>query len=361
MARSYFNYESMLRWRAEWLEKQLTGRLLVRSTDRDFEASRQALLKRYVTFEFTPEVASINWSVFLNDVKQHSGRHRHQGGLVLFVIEGSGSTDIDGTLYKWKRGDLITLPIRPGGVEHQHFNDHAGKDCRWVAFYYKPFEDWVCHTMTHIQDHTDAPAPTGIGERVASSQPGLDLKLPEFQYREESARRQTLYDALMQIRDAQRQLRGPASCIRRGDELPWEVNAHGIMRWYLHPLFQYTALRNFNAYLQCLPPGSRSGLQKHPGDKVFFFLRGKGHTMVDGVRHDWGAEDLLILPIRPEGVAYQHFNDDPSAPAFLFACEPNLAFIFDLDRGSSFEELEDAPEFKDESSGNDIAAKPPVF
>ena len=50
MARSYFNYESMLRWRAEWLEKQLTGRLLVRSTDRDFEASRQALLKRYVTF-----------------------------------------------------------------------------------------------------------------------------------------------------------------------------------------------------------------------------------------------------------------------------------------------------------------------
>ena len=32
---------------------------------------------------------------------------------------------------------------------------------------------------------------------------------------------------------------------------------------------------------------------------------------------------------------------------FLFACEPNLAFIFDLDRGSSFEELETAPEFAD--------------
>ena len=83
--------------------------------------------------------------------------------------------------------------------------------------------------------------------------------------------------------------------------------------------------------------------------------------MIDGVCHDWGAEDLLILPIRPDGVAYQHFNDDPSAPAFLLACEPNLAFIFDLDRGSSFEELEEAPEFKAESSGNDISAKPPVF
>ncbi len=72
MSRSYFDYESMLRWRADWLEKQMTGKLLVRANERDFEASRQALLKRYVTFEFTPEVASTNWSVFLNDVKQHS-------------------------------------------------------------------------------------------------------------------------------------------------------------------------------------------------------------------------------------------------------------------------------------------------
>jgi mannose-6-phosphate isomerase class I len=105
----------MLRWRADWLKKQMTGKLLVRANERDFEASRQALLKRYVTFEFTPEVASTNWSVFLNDVKQHSGRHKHQGGLVLFVIEGNGSTDIDNTRYKWKRGDLITCrSVRAG-------------------------------------------------------------------------------------------------------------------------------------------------------------------------------------------------------------------------------------------------------
>ena len=83
--------------------------------------------------------------------------------------------------------------------------------------------------------------------------------------------------------------------------------------------------------------------------------------MMDCARYDWGAEDLLILPIRPEGVTYQHFNDDPSAPAFLFACEPNLAFIFDLDRGSSFEELQEAPEFSDPNAQRAIAANPPVF
>lgn len=361
MTRSYFNYESMLRWRAEWLEKQLTGKLLVKASDRDFEASRQALLKRYVTFEFTPEVASVNWSVFLNDVKEHSGRHRHQGGLVLFVIEGSGRTEIDGASYKWRRGDLITLPVRPGGVEHQHFNDDAGKDCRWVAFYYKPFEDWVCHTMTHLQDHTDAPAGSGNAETGAARGAAHDVRFPPFQFQPEVSAQAPLYDSLMQIRDAQRRLRESANCIRRGAELPWELNAHGIMRWYLHPLFLYTALRNFTVSLQCIPAGSRSGLQRHPGDKVFFFLRGKGHSMIDGARYDWGAEDLLILPIRPDGVTYRHFNDDPGAPAFLLACEPNLTFLFDLDRGSSFEELEAAPEFGDESVRRAIAAQPPLF
>jgi gentisate 1,2-dioxygenase len=360
VARSYFNYEAMLRWRAEWLEKQLTGKLLVRSSERDFEASRQALLKRYVTFEFTPEVASVNWSVFLNDVQQHSGRHKHQGGLVLFVIEGSGSTDIDGTRHTWRRGDLITLPIRPGGVEHQHFNDNPGQPCRWVAFYYKPFEDWVCHTMTHIQDHNSAATePKAREAATAAFKP--QAQFPGFHYQPAGHGQANLYDALMQIRDAQRELSEPASCIRTGAALPWEINRHGIMRWYLHPLFLYTALRNFSAYLQCIPAGSRSGAQKHPGDKVFFFLRGKGHTLIDGVRHDWGAEDLLILPIRPDGVTYQHFNDDPNTPAFVFACEPNLAFLFDLDRGSSFEELEAAPEFGDQAAGQVLHDKPPAF
>jgi gentisate 1,2-dioxygenase len=350
----------MLRWRAEWLEKQQTGKLLIRSGDRDFEASRQALLKRYVTFEFTPEVASVNWSVFLNDVRQHSGRHRHQGGLVLFVVSGSGSTDIDGTRYPWKRGDLITLPVRPGGIEHQHFNDHAGKDCRWVAFYYRPFEDWVCHTMTHLQDHHGTPPSPSTGERISAAACPPGGRYPDLLYQPHPPS-QNLYDSLVQMRDVQRQLRASAHCVRAGDHLSWEVNRHGILRWYLHPLFLYTALRNFSAYLQCLPPGSRSGRQRHPGDKVFFFVGGKGHTLVDGVRYDWSAEDLLILPIRPEGVTYQHFNDDSAAPAFLFACEPNLAFIFDLDRGSSFEELENAPEFHDDAFRAVMSSQPPVF
>ncbi len=362
MAQTGFNYESMLRWRAEWLERQMQGNLLVRSTDRSFESSRQGNLKRYVTFDFTPDTALINWSVFLNDVREHSGRHKHQGGLVLFVIEGSGGTDIDGKMFSWKRGDLITLPVRPGGIEHQHFNEKRGEICRWVAFYYRPFEDWVCHTMTHVRDIKSEPARTSIheDEPPPKAETG-EVLLPRFHSRPEESAQRNLFAALEEWRDAQRRTRQGASCIRSGDRLPWEINRHGIMRWYLHPLFLYTGLRNFSAYLQCIPPGSKSGKQQHPGDKVFFFVKGKGHTVVDGASYSWGTEDLLMLPIRPNAVTYQHFNDDAEAPAFLFACEPSLAFIFDLDRGSAFEELEDAPEFRREGPRTNIVSGIPAF
>jgi hypothetical protein len=229
-----------------------------------------------------------------------------------------------------------------------------------VAFYSRPFEDWVCHTMTHLRDHTDEQNGLQLKNANAAGQTALDRHFPEFRYQPASDTSEGLYDSLMQMRDLQRQLRGQASCIRNGDELPWEINRHGVMRWYLHPLFLYTGLRNFMAYLQCIPPRSRSGLQKHPGDKIFFFLRGNGHTAIDSVRHDWGVEDLLILPIRPNGATYQHFNDSDE-PAFLFACEPSLAFIFDLDRGSSFEELDPAPEFGNEGARERFAAGAPVF
>lgn len=363
MSASTFNYESMLRWRAQWLQRQMQGKLLVRSSDRSFEDSRQALLKRYVTFDFTPDTALINWSVFVNDVKQHSGRHRHQGGLVLFVLAGDGSTEIDGTRYPWKRGDLLLLPIRPGGIAHKHYNHRDGAPCRWVAFYYRPFEDLVCHTMTHLEDVHAAGTSEGASgtgsrfEEPANRSPAAPL--PSFYLSPEEVRGQNLFEALTRLRDAQRDRRRSPVCVLSGADLPWELNAHGFTRWYLHPLFLHTAVRTFSAYLQYLPPGSRSGRQQHPGDKVFFTLQGKGHTVIDGVSYAWGPEDLLMLPIRPEGVTYQHFNDDPSAPAYLFACEPNLAFTLDLDRGSRFEELEPAPEYS--AGGGTTEIEPPLF
>jgi len=71
---------------------------------------------------------------------------------VIFVLEGKGYTVVDGQRCDWEKGDLILLPIRPGGVEHQHFNLNGGEPSRWTAFIYKPFHDEVAHGMEQREE-----------------------------------------------------------------------------------------------------------------------------------------------------------------------------------------------------------------
>ena len=84
-----------------------------------------------------------DWFIFVQNIKRHSGRHRHQCGLGLFVLEGKGYTVVDGVKYDWEKDDLILLPIKPDGCEHQHFNAEEGKPCFWLAFIFSPVFDAV--------------------------------------------------------------------------------------------------------------------------------------------------------------------------------------------------------------------------
>ena len=154
-----------------------------------------------------------------------------------------------------------------------------------------------------------------------------------------------LFEELVRLRDEQReQRRGAMQVIKRG-ELPLELNPHGLMRWYLHPFIDDTAIRALIFYSQEIPPGSRSGKQKHPGELIFYVVSGRGYTLIDGVRHPWRADDVFAIPTREGGVVYQHFNEDRERPAELVACELNQVHRLGVDRGSEFEELERAPEY----------------
>lgn len=127
--------------------------------------------------------------------------------------------------------------------------------------------------------------------------------------------------------------------------MPWEINRHGKMQWYLHPLLEDAALRTLIFYRQEIPPGSRSGRQKCQGGIIFYVLEGTGYTMVDRARHAWKAGDLINLPLREEGVTYQHFNTSADSRVLLAACEPNLVDVLGVDKGSGFEQVEPAPEW----------------
>ena len=85
-----------------------------------------------------PDTAVQTWYVFQSKQYTHSGKHIHQGGVVLFVLEGRGYTVMDGVRHDWEEGDLIILPIQPGEVEHQQFNADPDRPMRLLAFIYQP-------------------------------------------------------------------------------------------------------------------------------------------------------------------------------------------------------------------------------
>ncbi len=116
-------------------QKNLTakqGKKLIKAKDVPFEVNRQGIVRYYSAPGFA-HLTNDDWRLFCHEIRQHSGQHRHQGGIYLFVMQGKGYSTVDGRRYDWSAGDLICLPIKKDGVVHQHFN-LDGKPSRWVAF-----------------------------------------------------------------------------------------------------------------------------------------------------------------------------------------------------------------------------------
>jgi mannose-6-phosphate isomerase-like protein (cupin superfamily) len=127
-------YEASIAAMQARAQRAKSGRILVRSADHPWESTRQGRLKYFLTPEVYKDTVLQEWKVFVQDIHRHSGRHTHQGGLVIFVLEGTGYTIMDGERMDWEAGDLMILPLKPGGVEHQHFNNNPDVGCKWLAF-----------------------------------------------------------------------------------------------------------------------------------------------------------------------------------------------------------------------------------
>jgi hypothetical protein len=154
------------------------------------------------------------------------------------------------------------------------------------------------------------------------------------------------WDELFALRDRQRaQLKGAIQVVK-GAQLPQENNRQGLMRWYLHPSIKDTVVSTTTMFEQEIPPGSRSGRLKFQGGQVMLILEGRGHTLIDGVKHPWEAGDVVNLPIKTDGIIIQHVNDDREKRVRFLAAEPNWFECTTVDRGSGFEQIEASPDFK---------------
>jgi gentisate 1,2-dioxygenase len=345
------DYDKTIRHYQEWAERQKSGKLLIRGDERQFQVSRQGIIKYYLNALFTDTAVS-SWGVFEHLIKRQSGRHRHQGGIIIYVLEGHGMTETVGEVLEWQAGDLLLLPVQPGGCSHQHWNKDASKGCRWVAFRDLLVARFIANAIDQLSEMPDmrggaATSPEGRRRRDWKATASVE-QLPLVANPDDLAN-VNLFDRLLALRDLQRQRLQQATWLIRGDELPWELNAHGKMQWYLHPYLAYTAVQTQLFYRQEIPEGSRSGVQRHGGDAVFYILEGEGYTEVDGVRHVWKGGDVMTLPVFPDGVIYRHVNTG-TAPVRLICIERNLVHTVGVDRQSGFEQLQPCPEYRQSQS-----------
>lgn len=335
--------------RNAFIERQFKGRILIKGKEIKENTSRQGRTRFYISPNYYDDTVLQDWYLFTNNIVVHSGKHIHQGGICLYVLQGSGYTVVDGERYDWTAGDLVLLPVKPGGCEHQHFNREEGKGAMWMAFIYLPYHDLVASGLKQVELSADFKNVPGANtpDENAAYQPNRDFSgWPDDSFGAiPPANGFNGYFDLIRRRQESREWLAQAEAIIRGAELPWETNPQGITQWYMHPGLYAPAVRTYLFYRQDIPGGSRSGRQRHQGDQIIYFLEGEGYTLMDGVRYDWEAGDALQIPLRPDGTIFQHFNGSSSSAARFVACEPNTVDALGVDRGSGFVQLENCPEF----------------
>ena len=148
-------YELAIQYDKATAERQRTGRIVLRLEDCKQEQTRQGLLRPYLDPFAITDTPLRHWAVFTHEVRTKSGKHRHQGGLIIYVIEGKGYSVVNGERVEWEKGDLVLLPLQRDGVEHQHFNSDPEKPSLWIAFIHFPIRDYVASEMTQIDTAAD--------------------------------------------------------------------------------------------------------------------------------------------------------------------------------------------------------------
>lgn len=156
-----------------------------------------------------------------------------------------------------------------------------------------------------------------------------------------------LFGELMALRDAQRarQEKGNANIVIKGKKLKEQLSPWGRITWYMTPTIEDNPARTLIVWTMAIAPGSRTGRLQCQGGHIFYVWKGsKGHTLIDEERHEWGAECVINVPLRPAALSYQHVNDGPEEVVLVGVCL-NLSDVIGLDAGTRFEVVEPCPEW----------------
>ncbi|MBI4330550.1 MAG: cupin domain-containing protein [Chloroflexi bacterium] len=167
------DYDLRMRLQNDAVRKRVEGKVIIKGKERPWQQNRQSLSRHLTSQLEWDTVGAPGWNIFIQNIKKHSGRHTHQGGVVIFVLEGKGYSVVEGARFDWEEDDLIVLPIKPGGCEHQHFNEDIQNPAVWIAFRFRPITDAVDMIRTQQGEHPD-----WAGGKLPAAAPAQERKSP---------------------------------------------------------------------------------------------------------------------------------------------------------------------------------------
>jgi len=143
--------------------------------------------------------------------------------------------------------------------------------------------------------------------------------------------------------------------IVRPDDMPWEMSRQGLLKHLLNEQMN-TRMETVDAYMQIIPPGSRSGKHRHLAEECLYVLEGRGYDLHQDCdveitdtyhwkaqdeikRYEWEAGDIIYIP---PNTIHQHFNADPARPVRLISAINRVYKFCGL---NDLEQIEDAPEY----------------
>jgi quercetin dioxygenase-like cupin family protein len=165
-----------------------------------------------------------------------------------------------------------------------------------------------------------------------------------------------LYQALLDDAQSAPARNAKRRKIVRPEDMPWELARQGLLKHLLNEQMN-TRIETVDAYMQILPPGSRSGRHRHLAEECLYVLQGRGYDLhqdcdveitdtyhwkpQDEVKRcEWEAGDVIYVP---PCTIHQHFNADPRRPARLVSVINRIYKHCGL---NDLEQLEDAPEYR---------------
>ena len=278
----------------EWRKHRRTGVLAAR----DLEFKEREPGVRVAYYAGSDEGAAMR----TNDAGAHeldpgaqTTPHRHSWDAILFIVEGTGWSEICGERIEWKPWDAIHLPA---WTWHRHANQGT-KAARFVSFSSEPLlTSFNMAVLEEASNGVDLSARPGFAE----PRDGEDAyskrvnRLAELQGDLRRARVHTAYDDIT-LRNTPR---GSRTAFLVDESIGFKTSG-------------------LSAAMFQLAPGQAQTKHRHPGEAFLYVIEGRGHSYIDvepegGREYDWQAGDMINVD---HFLWHQHFNGDPDRPARL--------------------------------------------